>query len=274
MSRAARGAPRLSLCLIVRDEEALLPGCLASVRGVVDEIVVVDTGSTDATPRIAHEAGAVVIAHPWTDDFAAARNASLAAARGEWVLVLDADERLAPGAGAALLRALDGPPFDCGLLPLHDAATLDADPAAVLSGVARRGPPVLLPRLLRRTAHLCYEGVVHESVGRWLRGRRVVPLDAPLLHLGNVPALREARGKAERNRRLLEARCASAPEDAVAWGYLARERFRIDDPTGAATALERGWAALQAAVSRGERPASLALATMRAQVLLGAGQPA
>ena len=268
MSQPPAGA-RLSLCLIARDEEALLPGCLASVQGVVAEIVVVDTGSADATPRIAREAGALLVEHPWADDFAAARNAALDAATGDWVLVLDADERLAPGAGTALRRALAEDDFDCGLLPLHDADRLDAAPAEVLSGAARRGPPTLLPRLLRKTPDLCYEGVVHEGVGRWLLGRRVRCVDAPIVHYGNVPALREARGKADRNRRLLELRCATQPQDAVAWSYLARERFRADDAEGADEALERGWEALEAALARGERPACLALTTMRAQILLG-----
>ena len=117
--------PKLTLCVIARDEEAMLPDCLASVRGVVDEIVVVDTGSKDATPAIAANAGARVVERAWDDDFSAARNAGLEACSGDWVLVLDADERLAPGAGKALRRALRDPSFHCGLLPLHNAASLD-----------------------------------------------------------------------------------------------------------------------------------------------------
>ena len=73
---------RITLCLIARDEERFLPACLASVRGAVDEIVVVDTGSADRTREIAAEAGALVVDFPWCDDFAAARNAGLARASG------------------------------------------------------------------------------------------------------------------------------------------------------------------------------------------------
>ncbi len=68
---------RLSLCLIARDEEEMLPGCLASVAGVVDEVVVMDTGSKDDTLRIARERGARVAQVPWSDDFSASRNAAL-----------------------------------------------------------------------------------------------------------------------------------------------------------------------------------------------------
>ena len=93
---------RLTLCTIARDEEGFLPGCLASVRGLVDRVVVVDTGSADRTVALAEAAGAKVVRHAWDDDFAAARNAALEHVRDGYVLVLDADERLGPGAKRAL----------------------------------------------------------------------------------------------------------------------------------------------------------------------------
>lgn len=86
----------LSLCMIVKDEAANLPRCLASVKDLADEIVVVDTGSGDNTPMIAEAAGAKVIFLMWGDDFAHARNVSLDQATQDWILVLDADETLTP----------------------------------------------------------------------------------------------------------------------------------------------------------------------------------
>src|SRR5262249_53411265 len=86
--------PRVSLCLIVRNEEQNLPACLAPVAPLVDEMVVVDTGSIDNTPRVAAELGARVFDFAWQDDFAAARNESLRRASGDWALWLDADDRL------------------------------------------------------------------------------------------------------------------------------------------------------------------------------------
>ena len=77
-------APELSVCMIVRDEAEALPATLASLRVPADELVVVDTGSRDATREIARRAGARVLEEPWRDDFAAARNAALTAARGRW----------------------------------------------------------------------------------------------------------------------------------------------------------------------------------------------
>ena len=88
----------LSLCMIVRNEERKLQSCLDSVRALADEIVIVDTGSTDSTPHIAAHNGAKVIPFDFTFvDFAAARNQALAHATGKWILVLDADETLDRG---------------------------------------------------------------------------------------------------------------------------------------------------------------------------------
>src|SRR4051794_13018003 len=84
----------LSAALIVRDEEHYLDGCLASLRGLVDEIVVVDTGSIDRSREIAAAHGARLSSHVWRNDFAAARNQALDLARGDWILYIDADERV------------------------------------------------------------------------------------------------------------------------------------------------------------------------------------
>lgn len=265
--------PTITLCIIARDEEEFLPGCLASVRGVVSQIVLVDTGSTDRTVEIAREAGAVVVDHPWEDDFAAARNAALPAATGDWVLVLDADERLAPGAGAALRAALRRPSFVLGLLPLHDATRLDATPAEICSGSARRGERVLLPRLIRRLPDLAWKSRLHENIGEWLvrHGRRATLIEADILHFGAVPEVRAARGKAARNLRLLELQCATEPEQVHAWAYLAAERERAGDLAGARAAEEQGWTMLMAAISRGEHPATIPLVGRRGQSMLANG---
>src|SRR5215831_17771276 len=85
----------ISLCMIVKNEEDWVAGAVESVRSIVDEVIIVDTGSTDSTPDRIRSLGAKTIHLKWTDSFADARNASLAKARESWVLVLDADERIA-----------------------------------------------------------------------------------------------------------------------------------------------------------------------------------
>ena len=85
---------KISLCMIVKNEETTLPRCLGSVKGFVDEIVVLDTGSTDKTPQIAEQFGAKVYYFTWNNNFSSARNQALKYVTGDWVLVLDADETL------------------------------------------------------------------------------------------------------------------------------------------------------------------------------------
>ncbi len=223
----------------------MLPDCLASVRGVADEVVLVDTGSRDATRGVARAAGAQVHERPWDDDFAAPRNLALAHARGDFVLVLDADERLADRSRATLRRIVDeGGDFDCGMLRLHNATRGDAPADDVLSGAARAGAPEWLPRLLRRTDDLRYTGIVHESVREWLsrRGERLRFLDVDVVHLGAVPSLRAARGKRERNLRLLRKRAAAEPGDPTALGYLANELLEEGRLDEARTTVDEAWA--------------------------------
>jgi hypothetical protein len=87
---------RLSVCMIVKNEERFLGQCLASVKDIANELIVIETGSIDRTVEIAREHGAQVGHFEWCNDFAAARNASIALATGDWILFLDADEELSP----------------------------------------------------------------------------------------------------------------------------------------------------------------------------------
>lgn len=257
--------PKLTLCMIVRNEESMLPGCLDSVRGIVDRMVIVDTGSSDRTRKIAEAAGATVVDFEWCDDFAAARNAGLKHVDAGFVLVLDADERLAPGARSALKRILRKPDFDCGMLILHDAARLDAPAADVVAGRARIGEPILVPRLLRRTPDLEYRGVVHESVAAWAAGGRVVrALDVGIVHLGAVPSLRTERGKSARNLALLEKRCRLEPDGAVARSYLARELVRAGDDIRARAEAARAWRSLKPAANGRPTEDVIQVATLHA----------
>jgi hypothetical protein len=94
--------PYLSLCMIVRDSARTLPACLESIRPWVDEMVIVDTGSVDDTPRIVETFGGRLFHFPWCDDFSAARNESLRHARGEWLFWMDSDDMIPPECGRKL----------------------------------------------------------------------------------------------------------------------------------------------------------------------------
>jgi hypothetical protein len=110
----------VSACLIVKDEEERLPACLESLA-FCDEIVVVDSGSTDRTREVARAAGARVIENPWPG-YAAQRNVALDAANGDWILEIDADERVTPRLRAEIEAFLDAPPEGVTLaaLPRRD----------------------------------------------------------------------------------------------------------------------------------------------------------
>ncbi|MFC1733463.1 glycosyltransferase family 2 protein [candidate division KSB1 bacterium] len=105
MNKRPNTSVRLSLCMIVKNEEQMLPKCLASIKGIVDEIVIVDTGSTDGTREAAADYNIAWFSRTWDDDFSAARNYSIEKASGDWVLVLDADETVT-GENARRIRDL------------------------------------------------------------------------------------------------------------------------------------------------------------------------
>lgn len=188
--------PRLALVMIARDEARCIARALAGARPWVDEMIVLDTGSRDATRDIAAHCGARVERFEWCDDFSAARNAALAATDADWRLVLDADEWIAGGA-------------DC-LAALRDAAPDHVGSVCVTSSYdAAHGlaeAPGWLPRLLPRGVR--YAGRIHEQPDTALARRRW-PLT--LGHDGYRAA--QMRAKGERNALLLERALADAPGD-------------------------------------------------------------
>lgn len=194
--------PDLSLCLIVRDEAARLPACLASVRGLGAELVVVDTGSTDGTPDLARAAGATLRQIPWPHDFSAARNASLALATGRWILVLDADETLPPDSVAALRRIVAGPADHACALIQRNALAADAGHVAVR-----------IVRLFPNRPEVRFERPIHEQVNTSLEraGLPIRDTEIAFDHSGYADA-RVMPAKLERNRALIEAALAREPD--------------------------------------------------------------
>ncbi len=249
-----KGNMRIALCMIVRDEEAMLPGCLASVQSVVDEIVVVDTGSSDRTIEIARTAGAKVVELPWQDDFSAPRNCSIEQTDADWILMLDADERLTAGARSKLRAVAESADFDCGMLPLHNAKHLDSNMEAVVRGEERLMEASYLPRLLRHVDNLRYTGIIHESVGQWLlRGHNAKLIEGvDIVHFGGVPDVRAQKAKAERNIQMLERYRAQQPDDITPYGYLAQEYLEIGESDKAYEVAKAGWSLLEARPQRHE----------------------
>ena len=154
-SPETQGEPRgaeLSLVMIARDEEANLPRALISAAPWVDEIILVDTGSTDRTVEIARSFGARVYHHPWQNDFSLHRNQSLAYAAGKWRLVLDADEELDQPSAAQLKKLMQN--------PRAMAYRLRVDDLLPGGGVSTHHGP----RLLRDSPEIRYTRQVHNQV--------------------------------------------------------------------------------------------------------------
>ena len=188
---------RLSVCLIVKNEEKFLAQCLKSVRDLAQQIVVVDTGSTDRTVEIAREFGAEVHSFTWCDDFSAARNAALEHVTGDWVLALDADEELSSKDHDKLHKAMSDATTMAWRLPIVDVGR-------ELDGCS------YVPRLFRNGPGLFYLGRVHEQIFTSIEVRRAEwglenkIGDAVLIHHGYTQELVRDRNKIERNLQLLE----------------------------------------------------------------------
>jgi tetratricopeptide (TPR) repeat protein len=226
---ASRRAPRLGACLIVRDESAVLDACLQSLSGF-DEITVIDTGSTDDTVAIAERHGAVVGHATWTDDFAAARNVSLERSTADWVLVIDADERLI-GGHEAVRASIDRQGFaGVVLCPVIDNEDPDDGHATLHRGA----------RLFARTPGRHYEGIIHEQV---CESSGAEPLNWQidgwsLYHVGYANQVRQHRRKSHRNAQLLARWQAASPDDPKPYYYMGLEARSQGRPAEAARQFE------------------------------------
>lgn len=261
-------AIRLSVCMIVRDEAADLPRCLASLAGVGDELVVVDTGSRDATPELAVAAGARLLRSAWQGDFAAARNVSLAAATGDWCVVIDADEELPPPV-RAVLRATIERADAAGLMGL---SVLQRNLSAPGELTAWEDLPLV--RVFRRAPAVRYEGRIHEQVTPSIvrAGGRIGATDLYLLHHGYARSTAQGGiARARRNLALIEDALREAPDDAYLLYQLGATRKALGDPA-AAEALDRALAIdARAAVKALSAEAEAAARMKLAQLALARG---
>ena len=192
--RARRPAnePLLSACLIVKDEQDVLPECLRALSGLADEVVVYDTGSTDGSQACARAAGARVVQGEWHDDFGRARNAALACCTGTWVLSVDADE-IVDGNPTVVRATLEAAYVDAFALEIVN-----------LGGHRKHDVTHRACRVFRRELFQ-WQGRLHEQVVHRTDGR-AYPIatlaGARLLHSGYTPQRIHLKAKVERNLRL------------------------------------------------------------------------
>lgn len=222
---------KLSLCMIVKNEAQNLGPCIIPLKPVLDEIIVVDTGSTDETKEIASQLGAKIFDFPWCDDFSAARNESIRHATGDYILWLDADDRL-DGSEVEKIRQLKK------MFPTqkNQAYYLVINSQSPVDGETLYHQMRIFPNV--RGA--LFEGRVHEQIfynlGR--RGIRFVKTDFMIRHTG-YPDPSVVIAKSERNLRILEKELESDPDNPLLHCNAARTLAGIGRTTEAVAHIRR-----------------------------------
>ena len=246
-ARAHKLAPRaqpakgltISLCMIVRDEEEMLPKCLAAAGPAVDEVIVVDTGSKDRTVAIAEEHGARVIEKEWTGSFSDARNVSFEAATSDWIIYLDADEVLVDE-DARRLRTLTGRVWREAFYLVLTSYTGELGDGGATTNSALR--------VFRNRPHYRFEGRLHEQIAQQLptyATGRIEHSSVRVDHYGYLGAVRDAKEKSRRNLELLRAQQAESAPSAFFHFNLGTEYAGIGDHGSAVGEFERSWELVQ-----------------------------
>jgi len=230
---APSDTPRLSVCMIVKDEEEFILQAVKSVKDLAHQVVVVDTGSTDRTVALAESLGAEVHHFEWNDNFSDARNFSLEHATGDWVLILDADEILDPEGNADLARDLQSENQLGFRIPLANFERAeDNQLVQTVDGVT------YVPRLFRNAPGLYFVGIVHEQIyssilvrqGHWGMDSGIGR--TRLLHFGYDPTVKASRNKVKRNLRQLDRAVEEMPDEPALLMNYALDLFndgRIDE---------------------------------------------
>lgn len=223
----------ISLCMIVKNEERFLEACLRSVEGIVDEINIVDTGSTDRTLEIAEKFGAKILHREWRSDFSWARNEALAMATKRWTLVLDGDEEIAPESKRHLLDLRTVPAYETVLYTRIHNDTTEHGAATMMSHS--------LPRIFPTTPRIRYRGLIHETLvvdeGKTRASAVITPIR--ILHRGYTLEIIGARKKDDRNAPLLHRATIENPDDSFSWFNYANYLLGHDQWDDGIEAMER-----------------------------------
>ncbi len=211
LSESFKRAVTISACMIVKDEEELLPGCLDSIRDWVDEIVIVDTGSTDHTIEIAESYGARVYHQPWEGDFSKHRNYSIELATCDWVFIIDADERFNKKDVPLLLNSVNR----------EEHKVISVNVFNLYGSIDHKLTSVNSIRFFRRELNIRYRGIVHNSPCI-PKGITISRAPIAMEHLGYDLSPEKMKAKFDRSKALLEKQIEENPDFAFAWFNLAQ----------------------------------------------------
>jgi tetratricopeptide (TPR) repeat protein len=229
---------RLSLCMIVGDSARTLDDCLASIKPFVDEMIVVDTGSVDETPRIAERHSAKLFHFPWRDDFAAARNESLTSAAGEWLFWMDSDDTIDPVNAQKLRDLADG---DHARETLGYVMQVHCPHGVQTNGDESDFTAVDHVKLFRNLPELRFEGRIHEQILPSINrlGGRVEWTDIFVVHSGAEHTTQAQARKLDRDLRLLKLEEAERPDHPFTLFNLGMTHLEMHEPAKARAYLER-----------------------------------
>lgn len=211
----------VSLIMIVKNEEENLERCLRSAEGVVDEIVIVDTGSSDRTKEIAQSFGAKIVDNKWKGDFSEARNVSIDNATGDWVMFLDADEELVEE-DKELLIDLKNDTLNEGFNFVINSFVGDINEQNIVSNIATR--------MWKNRSNHRFSGALHEQIlGAVASTGPVKTINVRINHYGYLNKLVEDKDKIERNLELALKAVNDEPENSFAYYNLGIEYVRTAD---------------------------------------------
>ncbi|WP_227763796.1 glycosyltransferase [Zhaonella formicivorans] len=224
--------PTVSLCMIAKDEEEMILKSIKSVQHLVEEIIVVDTGSQDRTPELAAQAGALLFHYPWNQNFAHAKNYALEQASSEWILVLDCDEVLQDVSTQEFARLLSCQEVEGFFLQiksfLGDGQEVAWDQAV---------------RLFRNKPEYRFRGAIHEQVTSSIlegnRGRGLVQAPLIINHYGYLDTQLRKKDKFKRNTLIIKRELIRQPDDPFLLYCLALEHYQRDEVDAGLVCLEK-----------------------------------
>jgi glycosyltransferase involved in cell wall biosynthesis len=248
--------PTIALSMIVKNEADTIGPCLESVRGLVDQIVIADTGCTDNTCDIARGFGAIIVSSPWENHYAKARNAALAPVTTDWVLVLDADEELDREAGKKIPKLIDAAGVGGYSTPIRnyvrgkfchgwDRTSVENDRSHER---AKDAPAFFVHenvRFFRRHPEIYFIGRVHETVERRIKalGLRTPLANFFIHHFGHLAVTEYQEGKGSYYLNLLRLKVQDDPHEALGWIQLGLHEYESSkNPQEGLRCLERGLA--------------------------------
>ncbi len=228
--------PTISFCIIAKNEEKMIEKCLTSIKNIADEIIVVDTGSTDETKKICEKFDAKIIDLEWNDDFSEARNACLKEAKGDWILTLDADEFI-DFESMVFIKKLSEMDFDAFTFEVRTYSNNENDlnwnllnePKKIDENVYAGYIPLPCVRFFRNFKGYYYKNPVHETIDDSLEKKKakVGNVDIAIYHCESLKGADEIKRKQIVYMEYSKKRIRENPNDVKAYCDIALVKFKF-----------------------------------------------